>query len=518
MLLLYWDLFLNKSDLIILVLSDMENLEDNMITVLIAEDEPTARENLKLLLKRFPDFILVGEAENGREAIEKTLELKPDLLLTDIRMPGKSGLEVIDRLIQEKCDVESVVISAYSEFEYVKNAMKNGSSDYLLKPISPKQFAQMIKNMEIKIEDKQRKERLFLFRSMVKGEKINGTHLKKLFPFSSYHLILLRKGGLPLGQWSDQSVEIMSEIREINCVFGRDEQEALYLWPESIMDVRQFIDRQKKREKNDKTYFTIVAYENGIQVDDIPEKIKILYQVLSQTLRLGETQTIIMESYVSNCKKAEYFYFDIDQLEYFIRKNDWRLLKRTIENTVRCNAEKNISLHSLARLTNLFLEELAKRFKNTDDFVMYMNEVYYYSNSLDEFCDSLYDYLKQCYGSNQLTNCKIDTEDYFKIILDDIKKNTNHSITMREVAARYGVSKPYMSKLFKKYANCSFNEFITKYRIEKACDIMRQNPDIYIKDVAEMVGIQDQFYFSRLFRGVMGKTPSQFCQEESESK
>ncbi|MFR3404676.1 MAG: response regulator [Blautia faecis] len=111
-----------------------------MIDVLVAEDEFGAREQIKLLVGRFQEFRLVGEADNGDSALELLGKLQPDLILTDIRMPGKNGLDLLRKAAEVSPGTEGVIISGYSDFEYAQSAIQLGCRDYILKPISPKSF------------------------------------------------------------------------------------------------------------------------------------------------------------------------------------------------------------------------------------------------------------------------------------------------------------------------------------------------------------------------------------------
>lgn len=97
-----------------------------------------------------------------------------------------------------------------------------------------------------------------------------------------------------------------------------------------------------------------------------------------------------------------------------------------------------------------------------------------------------------------------------------VEENYKEPLTMMEICEKFSVSQSYMSRLFKKYTGVSFNEYLTNKRIERACLIFKSNRNMFVKDVANLVGIEDQFYFSRLFRRVMGMSPKQFCEQNSE--
>jgi len=103
------------------------------VKTLIADDEPIAREVLRGELEPFQDVVVVGEAENGKEALERIAEMRPDLVFLDLQMPVMNGLEVVSRLKGGHLPV-IVIVTAYDE--YAIQAFEAGAIDYLLKPVS----------------------------------------------------------------------------------------------------------------------------------------------------------------------------------------------------------------------------------------------------------------------------------------------------------------------------------------------------------------------------------------------
>lgn len=117
-----------------------------MIRIVIVEDEMLVKKGL-LLTTDWESFEceVVGEASNGCEGLEVIMKLRPDIVITDIRMPGLDGIQMIEAL-REKVDVEYIIISGYSEFEYARQAVKLGVKDYLIKPIDDDELADAIRN------------------------------------------------------------------------------------------------------------------------------------------------------------------------------------------------------------------------------------------------------------------------------------------------------------------------------------------------------------------------------------
>ena len=106
-----------------------------MLKILIVDDEPDICELIhKLIDWEELELTSLGSSQNGIDAMEIILRQKPDIVITDIQMPGMTGLEMIEKASQQKLQTKFIVISGYREFEYAQQAIRFGVEDYLLKP------------------------------------------------------------------------------------------------------------------------------------------------------------------------------------------------------------------------------------------------------------------------------------------------------------------------------------------------------------------------------------------------
>lgn len=121
----------------------------SLITLLIVDDEAEIRSGLRSIIP-WEDYSIsvIGTAVNGAEALDKIRYYEPDIVITDIQMPGMSGLELVRRAKEEQFDCSFVILSGYDEFEYARSAIRYGVREYLLKPISIRDLTELIMNLK----------------------------------------------------------------------------------------------------------------------------------------------------------------------------------------------------------------------------------------------------------------------------------------------------------------------------------------------------------------------------------
>lgn len=124
-----------------------------MYKVFVVDDEPSVLEGMKIMIPwEKLDFELCGAASNAQETLVKIEELRPHLLITDIRMPHKSGLELIKEVRKLNIDMEFVILSGYSEFSYAQEAMRHQVFHYLLKPLDEEEMISVLEKIKHKLD------------------------------------------------------------------------------------------------------------------------------------------------------------------------------------------------------------------------------------------------------------------------------------------------------------------------------------------------------------------------------
>lgn len=115
--------------------------------ILIADDHAMIRDGVKTLLKQNKDYVVAGEAVNGREAVEKYNELKPDLVIMDISMPELSGMEAANLIIKDNPDARVIMLSMYDDEDYISQCIEHGVKGFVVKNESGSELDYAIKSV-----------------------------------------------------------------------------------------------------------------------------------------------------------------------------------------------------------------------------------------------------------------------------------------------------------------------------------------------------------------------------------
>ena len=115
------------------------------ISVLVADDQPLVRSGFRMILVERPDIELVGEAEDGVEALEQARKLEPDVILMDVRMPRLDGVEATRRLLADGASARILILTTFDLDEYVYAALQAGASGFLLKDVRPDELVDAIR-------------------------------------------------------------------------------------------------------------------------------------------------------------------------------------------------------------------------------------------------------------------------------------------------------------------------------------------------------------------------------------
>lgn len=120
--------------------------------IMIVDDEPKIRRGMKTLLEEQDGFEVIGIYDNAMSSLSDMAEKQPNVLITDIKMPEYSGLDLIEKIREKDKNLYIIILSGYGSFKYAQRAIRSGVYRYLTKPTNPRELISVLREIELKIE------------------------------------------------------------------------------------------------------------------------------------------------------------------------------------------------------------------------------------------------------------------------------------------------------------------------------------------------------------------------------
>ena len=395
-----------------------------MYQVMLTDDEPTALNLLQMIIEKKCDgFQVAGIAYNGQEALEKIKELHPDVLITDIQMPVMNGLDLIGKAREEEPELMSIVISGYQEFEYAKQAMRYGVTDYILKPIVPSELCAQLEKVKKRLDISYYRNRNVLMHRLVNEIPVNEEELKNYFQSGRYYGAITRRNGLPIRFSERGQKEIFSDIHEWMLTYGRDDQETLYLCPKELVEEGQYVEMIKRhieKEQPDASYLTTVICKNAVSVDQIGEMVKDLYRMLDTHIILGKSQTLYLDGGEEKQVQEGTAIFDyLQELEYLAKNQKYERLQNETDALIRKWGEEEkpqIWMEGRLRQICYLLQRYDSCNMDYRECEFLLDEAFANAENIKQLIASMNDIFFKDKKEDTLTMQKLNTEEYFQKI------------------------------------------------------------------------------------------------------
>jgi two-component system response regulator YesN len=489
------------------------------MNVLVVDDEPIIRIGLRSLVDwgRY-GFTLVGEAEDGEEAWQRLRELEVDIVITDLLMPRMDGLELIRRIKESKEDVAVVVLSCMDDFSYVKEAMKHGAKDYVLKPtMEPEQLIPLLQGVKEELEQEREARRQL----SAWQERLEQTRQLQL----SGKLADYIKHGI-----ADPLLE--SEL------FGAGKPMFLtlvYAAPETLRKEAARIRNGCDAELDwgvDRMLLLSVGQACRVDPEGKPCFVGTfgpLHDWASLNNALEQMERQIHAWFYSIREESGISQQGEGALPYETRADLLRAMEHDNKDAFFHHANALVQKLSASKppieKVRGFVYELLvmavgfareKAVSGLDDF----ERTHVSKEAVDGFVtlESLKGWLVQTleqllqlrFGSGSETGAELALSNPFiRKALQFIKENYAKNIGTLDIAEHVRLSRSYLSDLYSKEMGESLIETLTRIRIMEAKRRLRSG-ELKVYEVAEAVGFADAKTFAKTFKRIVGCTPKEY--------
>ncbi|HJC66217.1 MAG TPA: response regulator [Candidatus Enterocloster excrementigallinarum] len=531
----------------------------DLYRIILVDDEEEVRTSIiKKIDWKSAGFQVVGDAENGQDALEKIEQLEPDVVMTDIRMPYMDGLTLIEKIRQKYPSMKILIFSGFDDFEYAKQAIKLNVTEYILKPVNVEELTEILERVKANLDDEIEQRR--------NVDRLRERYQNSLPILKELFLNDLARGNVPPGQeearLKEYGVDILGAKQWLAAVVSVEQEEqteerVLSQHQELIpFSVRQLIEDHLKEAYrfvlfNSTAGLTLVAAldeeEKGTGIIDQLEDIcKECRKILEVTVTIGVGHRCSDLGHLSvSCQSA------VDALGYkaivgagkTIYINDVEPVGRgrlqmdvkdesELINAVKFGPKDKIRsvVHGLVdrmeeakvhlrqyqlfmlSISNCLLQMMQQYDLDPGDLLStqkHYSEILSFTLHRDEFEEWI---IETACQMNEMMNQERDNTTR-RVILEAkryIQENyQNPELSVEMLCREFHMSPAYFSTVFKRETGQSYVGYLTDVRLAKAVELLETTDDkTYV--IAEKVGYQEQNYFSYVFKKRFGVSPTKY--------
>lgn len=529
-----------------------------MMNVIVVDDELLMRIGLKSMINwEEHGFQIIGEAANGKEALEMARLHPPDLIITDIKMPVMDGLALIREASSFLDNCQYVILSCLDEFQFAKEALRLGAVDYLIKSdMKPQQLLDVLGIVRKKIEQsvfqggagvlkQEYKESLGFLKEKLFKELFSG--------FCQEEEAIRRSEALRISLVQGPMALVKLRVRHFEDIRQKYIEQDEKLLRYSITNImEEIIPRRWNKEivaltSADYVFvINIPELENEFPREELDKLLKKISAAMKDFLN------ITLDFGVSGCassfsglrkayqeadialkslffeEKRDIFFFEPEQNRlhdrheaYHLSREEERAFRDRVENDGKdCDGylrqlkerlrQESVSEQDIRKVYIHLLSQIGSCFPSTPNRWNEGRTPYeqlLIAESLDELHELISRFLEECLEYNRSQDAGMQS--YAEQACAMIRERFNEDISLQSIAEQINVNPSYLSRVFKRETGVNFVNYLTRVRMEKAKFYLRSKC-YKVYEVAEKVGYPNTAYFSKLFKKVNGITPEDY--------
>ncbi|MEK4248899.1 helix-turn-helix domain-containing protein [Paenibacillus sp. FSL W7-1287] len=514
-----------------------------MMKIMIVDDEVIIRTGLATVIKWDElGLTFLEPAASAEEAMERIPVEQPDILLTDIRMTGKTGLQLAEEAREILPSLDIIILTGYDDFSYTQQAIRQGINDYLLKTSRPDDIIRTVLRAKQRLEEKSHQhnqEQLarrnhLLEKWIIHGEPIQEQNeleeLQLLNPDSQAQQILGYQVWMITGSgWNESpkkekllSFAIENICRELlQCETFIQQERVIVLMPVPHMQDER--ERELKLRRNEQAVMKIKSMlrcQLNVTIGQLVHDKVHLHDSYQSALHIEPYHRLINDSIIryddmllragapTTCTAGHEH-----QLITILLEDDPLSLKTWVNDYIQQHlAHPQFTLDSLEaamqHVVTIVNQWLTRAQQAIDRASLYpLSILFRYSREMEpSVCLFQYIHSVMKMYHHQLASSTISHVQKAKSF---IESNAELDLNLQQVANRIHIHPSHLSELFKKETGMTFSDYITQQRMKRAAQLL-STTRLKVGEIANHVGYTDVKYFSQLFKKDTGITPSEY--------
>jgi len=522
-----------------------------MYKVLLIDDEPIIRKGLKNTIPwESYGCAVCGEAADGIEGLDRIKELKPEIIITDIRMPGMNGLDMIENIHETLPGSKVIILTGYRDFEYAKKAIQVGAFDFLLKPSDLEAMGKSICRAVESLDFARRRQKVLDDMKRLVNQNMPVIREKVLYDIMQGLIVDPRELQERTRQFDLSLDRFTIALVEVDRVQNAEEEPSGYNRQAYQYGIMNTFEEMLGSEftvisvgiSQNQTAFIIHPQEEQDYLEKLEAQCNELQQMILSSFGVGISialssegkglaelherfteakRAIAYKSYLGN--NAIILFSD---LEPFYKSQDHAQIegvRKLLFDAIDTGSKNLVEERMTAFCTILEAEEGLDEADRKGSFADTIKALIVRNKDvnldlkaiLPDDGEPVETWEKALRDAAQKVVESIHQYNYkgFKLIMQKsieyLHENYHQQILLKDVADHVYVSPYYVSRMFKKETGKTFTEFLNEIRINRAEELLK-DPQFKTYEVAEMVGIPDPHYFSRLFKKITGVPPTAY--------
>lgn len=484
--------------------------------VYLLDDEPYILEGLKYIVPwQEYGFKIVGSSSNGKDGFDNIITQNIDLIITDIMMPNMTGLELISKLKKEKYNANFLVLSAFQEFKYVKEAINMGAENYLLKPIDTEELSNNLKSIYQKIK---KKEEQIIDKNIVKNNlllklitenydenvinELNRLNIK----FNDYRYCIINI------EVNDESYNIEDITFKNKSILHVKNKSNIYLiidehnLDDTIMELIE-LKNYMINKSGPILYISIGSLVNNIR--EINNSFKASMEV--NEYKIIHPNKSWIKIYKEKIDINNYDNIEFEELKSILVNKEFIKTEEYINaifTKLRCDEKltpKQIKMKSIEIFLSVY--NYFNESKVIKDLHKYFDYIINNNNTLDDIQIQLINMIR--YIQSKLEQAEDSMSPVIIKLLDYIEENYKCDLNLKEISDKLNINSIYLGQLFQREIGILFSDYLNNFRINKAKKLLLDT-NLKASEIGMLVGYRNKNYFYRKFKSIAGLTPSEW--------
>ncbi|MHC5248772.1 response regulator transcription factor [Enterococcus sp. LJL90] len=484
-----------------------------MYKAMLVDDEYMILEGLKQIIPwQDLGFEIVKTARTGREALDYLKEQPVDLIISDITMPELSGIQMISEAYALGYDFSAVFLSGYQEFEYVKEGIRLGVKDYLVKPVDKEELTEIVKKIRQELDDKQyRKEQEQLYTESSISRWLNDELSEHEFFELMDNLMLKTTGPYTAVKVTGTAKELLLLMKELKLKGQKllitsgpqQDQQLTIIFQGATSSFKLFLADLKRRFNENIIIYPGETVQDWENVYESYEKVLQIEELNQFYPELLPSQHLDM---LEEMTEPEFSFFGFNKS---LMIGDAKTIQQELDKIFAEVQSQHLRPENARYIAFLLFADISRQYP------VITKAVYEATIQKIRSSTTLYQLKKVLEELLQLVSeqpVEKQLSEVSQQVIEIVRKKYKQELNLKNVADELHLNAVYLGQLFKKELHSSFAQYLNQVRIKRAQQLLlysNQN----INEIAEAIGYNNTNYFSKMFKKLNGITPKEFREQ-----